>query len=98
MAGFSFTPVILQRLDVRHPLLAAPPPGGWSGEAAMAVAMEEVRLAAVEDQQGESVPRRTTIKHSKSQRRTQGLISGENRTVQREVRLLPCSALDHGRI
>lgn len=90
MAGFIVTPVILKRLDVRQPLLAAPPPGGWSGEAAMAVAMEEVRLAAEEEQTGEPVaPRRGTSKHGTAHRRTQGPAAGESRSVQREVRLLP---------
>ena len=95
MACFSTTPVILKRLDVRQPLLAAPPPGGWSGEAAMAVAMEEVRLAAEEEQTGEpAATRRTTVKRGTAHRRTQGPTAGES-TGQREVRLLPCSALDH---
>lgn len=88
MGGMSVTPVILLRLDVRQPLLAVPPPGGWSGEAAMAMAAEEVRIAAAEEQEGESGA--ANVKHSTARRRTMA-----ESTVQKVVRMQPSSVALH---
>ena len=80
-------PRILQCVDIMQPLLAMPPPGGWHGEEAVAMAMDEVRTAAVEELEGHgSSGRKTTVKHSVAQRRANGQ-PGESRAIQRDVRM-----------